>query len=179
MVAFGVNFQLLRDYCGTSVESWFLSPKFDGWRVMVSGGRLVTRGGNFLDAPAWFTDGLPDGIDAELWPGLGNFHRTQGMMRGGWRGLQLMVFDAVMDGAFRKRLAYLKTLALPSHVEIVPQVRCRGTEHLLEFADAIVANGGEGAVVRNPRAMYCHGRTDSVLRWVPCDPAVNRRKVAA
>jgi DNA ligase-1 len=50
-----------------------MSEKYDGWRVMVSGGRLVTRGGNFLNAPAWFMDGLPDGIDAELFAGRGGW----------------------------------------------------------------------------------------------------------
>jgi DNA ligase-1 len=173
-----MEFQLLRDYLGQPCEGFLMSEKFDGWRVMVSGGRLVTRGGNFLDAPDWFTAGLPDGIDCELHPGRGNFHSIQGRMRDGWRGLQLMVFDCVMDRAFRKRLAYLKTLALPSHCELVPHIRCEGTVHLIEFADQIVANGGEGAVVRNPRAPYVAGRSEDVLRWVPVDPALNRRKAA-
>jgi ParB-like chromosome segregation protein Spo0J len=41
-----------------------------------------------------------------------------------------------------------------------------------------VNDGGEGAVVREPRAPYVAGRSDSALRWVPQDPAVNRRRVA-
>jgi len=173
-----MDFTLLRDWQGHSCEGFLMSEKLDGWRVMVSDGRLVTRGGNFLDAPAWFTAGLPDGTDAELFAGRGNFHSIQGRMRDGWHGLQLMVFDAVMAGTFRKRLAYLKTLTLPPHVALVPHIRCNGVEHLIEFADAIVAAGGEGAVIRDPRAGYVHGRTDSVLRWVPVDPALNRRVAA-
>jgi len=42
-----------------------------------------------------------------------------------------------------------------------------------------VNDGGEGAVVREPRAPYVAGRSDSVLRWVPQSPEVNRRRAAA
>ena len=171
-------FQLLKDYCGQDVAGFFLSEKLDGWRVMVSGGRLVTRGGNFLSAPQWFMDGLPDGIDAELFAGRGGFNQIQGMMRDGWHGLTLQVFDAVIPGAFRKRLAFLRSLELPSHVQLVEQVRCRDTKHLIEAADAIVAAGGEGAVVRDPRALYVPGRSWAVQRWVPRCPRLNRRRAA-
>jgi DNA ligase-1 len=179
IVSFGVNFQLLTDYCGQDCDGFLMSEKMDGWRCGLFGGKLWTRGGIQLDAPEWFLAGLPDcALDGELFAGRGEFNSIQRRLRDGWRGLQLMVFDCVMDGAFRKRLAYLKTLALPSHCELVPHIRCRDTVHLLEFADQIVANGGEGAVVRNPRAPYVAGRSEDVLRWVPVDPALNRRKAA-
>jgi ATP-dependent DNA ligase len=44
----------------------------------------------------------------------------------------------------------------------------------LDIADQIVDQGGEGVVVRNPRAKYGIGRTWDVLRWVPQAPAKNR-----
>lgn len=172
-------FQLLKDYCGQDVAGFFLSEKLDGWRVMVSGGRLVTRGGNFLSAPAWFMDGLPDGIDAELFAGRGGFNQIQGAMRDGWHGLTLQVFDAVIPGGFRSRLAFLGSLELPGHCQIVPQIRCRDTKHLIEYADAICEAGGEGAVVRDPATRYVQGRSGDVLRWVPQEPRLNRRRKVA
>jgi hypothetical protein len=51
-------------------------------------------------------------------------------------------------------------------------------ERTLDAVKLIKDAGGEGAVVRNPRALYVAGRTGSVLRWVPQDPALNRRRVA-
>ena len=171
-------FQLLRDYGGSPCESFCLSEKVEGWRVRGSGGRLVPRGENFLNAPAWFMDGLPVGIDAELFAGRGNFNLIQGMMRDGWHGLSLQAFDAVMPGTFRKRLAYLRTLELPSHVQLVEQIKCKDTKHLIEYADAVVDAGGEGAVVRDPAARYVQGRSGDVLRWVPQCPRLNRRRVA-
>ena len=169
-------FQLLLDYEGQPVDGWLMSEKLDGWRVMVHGSRLVTRGGHFLAAPAWFMDGLQDGLDGELFAGRGGFYGIQGAMRDGWRGLTFQAFDAAMPGAYRQRLAFIKALSLPAHVGIVEQVRCRDTRQLIEFADAIVTAGGEGAVVRDPRAQWVAGRSESVLRWVPQCPRLNRRR---
>ena len=169
-------FQLLRDYEGQPVDGWLMSEKLDGWRVMVHGSRLVTRGGHSLAAPAWFMDGLPDGLDGELFAGRGGFNGIQGAMRDGWRGLTFQAFDAAMPGAYRQRLAFIKALSLPAHVGIVKQVRCRDTRQLIEFANAIVTAGGEGAVVRDPRARWVAGRSESVLRWVPQCPRLNRRR---
>lgn len=170
-----MDFTLLRDYHGQPVSGWFMSEKLDGWRVMVSGGRLLTRGGGFLNCPGWFTAGLPDGLDAELFAGRGGFNRIQGLMADGWHGLSLEVFDyAQTPGTYRQRQAALQSLSLPGHVHLVEQIRCRDTAHLVEFADAIAAGGGEGAVVRDPRGIYVPGRSHDVLRWVPQDPQVNR-----
>jgi DNA ligase 1 len=180
MIAFGV-FQLLQDWQGQDVEGFLMSEKLDGWRCGFFGGKLWTRGGIQFDAPEWFLAGLPDvALDGELFLGRGRLYGMQGAMRDGWHGLSFQVFDAPEYLIpFRKRYAMLKTLSLPSQVAVVKQERCLGTVHLIDAADAVVARGGEGMVVRNPRALYCHGRTDDVLRWVPQCPSVNRRRVAA
>lgn len=174
------QFQLLRDYEGQSCEGWLMSEKLDGWRVMWTGAEFVTREGSTLDAPEWFKAGMPAvALDGELFAGRGEFNAIQGLMRDGWYGLTFQVFDAPeMVAPFRQRLAFLKTVRLPSHAALVRHERCIDTFHLLCAADAVVAAGGEGMVVRNPRAMYCQGRTDEVLRWVPQDPRKNRRKSA-
>jgi DNA ligase-1 len=181
IVSFGVNFQLLTDYCGQDCDGFLMSEKMDGWRCGLFGGKLWTRGGIQLDAPEWFLAGLPDcALDGELFAGRGEFNSIQRRLRDGWHGLTFQVFDAPeIVAPFRKRLAFLKTLELPDHCRLVEHIRCRDTVHLLAFADAIVAAGGEGAVVRNPRAGYVHGRTDDVLRWCPQDPSINRPRVAA
>ena len=121
--------------------------------------------------------GLPDvPLDGELWLGRGRFWGIQGALAADWRGLTFQVFDAPTHGGrFRARLAFLKSLELPAHVQVIPQIRCEGTRHLVEFAHAEVMRGGEGAVVRDPRACYQPGRTGSVLRWVPVPPERNRR----
>ena len=169
-------FQLLRDYCGQPCDGWLMSEKLDGWRIMWNGENFITRQGNVLNAPAWFTTGLPNHpLDGELFAGRRNFNAIQSMIANGWVGLTFQVFDApAMDAPFRKRYAFLKSLTLPDHCGIVKQTRCNGTQHLVAVGDEIIDLGGEGVVVRNPRAKYIAERTWEVLRWVPQLPSKNR-----
>jgi DNA ligase 1 len=173
-------FQLLQDYQGQDVKGFFMSEKFDGNRTIFDGRSFWSREGNRWLAPEWFLAGLPDVVlDGEIHLGRGGFNGIRRAMRDGWHGLTFSVFDAPKaGGSFRSRLKFLGGLSLPDHVAIVPQIRCRDTQHLVEFADAIVDAGGEGAVVRNPLALYRAGRSGDVLRYVPQDPALNRRRVA-
>lgn len=175
-----MNPTLLRDYVGTPCEGWLMSEKLDGWRVMWDGADFWSRENYKLDAPEWFKAGMPrHALDGELFAGRGEFNSIQGRMRDGWHGLTFQVFDApAMVAPFRKRLDLLKTLSLPSHAVLVRHKRCLGTVHLIDAADAVVAAGGEGMVVRNPKALYKEGRTNDVLRWVPQCPSKNRRKSA-
>lgn len=174
-------FQLLQDYQGQAVSGWFMSSKLDGFRCGWTGQDFILRGGGVLRVPGWWKAGMPTtALDGELFAGVGNLYSIQGRIRDGFHGLSFQTLDApAVAGSFRQRLAVLRGLSLPNHVGIVEQIRCRDTKHLVEFADAIVAAGGEGAVVRCPKAIYREGRTGSVLRWVPQDPALNRRRVAA
>lgn len=153
-----------------------MSEKLDGWRIMWNGENFITRQGNVLNAPAWFTTGLPNHpLDGELFAGRRNFNAIQSMIANGWVGLTFQVFDApAMDAPFRKRYAFLKSLTLPDHCGIVKQTRCNGTQHLVAVGDEIIDLGGEGVVVRNPRAKYIAERTWEVLRWVPQLPSKNR-----
>lgn len=175
-----MDFLLLTDYIGQDVRSWLISEKKDGFRVIWTGTEFISRNGNVFEAPKWFKAGMPDTpLDGELFAGRGQFYAMQRLMRDGWHGLTFQVFDAPeSDGGFSKRLAFLRSLALPDHCELVEHVRCRGTQHLVEFADSIVAAGGEGAVVRNPSARYTPGRSPNAMRWVPVDPERNRQRVA-
>lgn len=153
-----------------------MSEKLDGWRVMWDGENFITRQGNVLSAPAWFTAGLPNyPLDGELFAGRRNFNAIQSMIANDWVGLTFQVFDApAMDAPFRKRYAFLKSLTLPDHCGIVKQTRCNGTQHLVAVGDEIIDLGGEGVVVRNPRAKYIAERTWEILRWVPQLPSKNR-----
>jgi ATP-dependent DNA ligase len=171
---------LLRDYQGQAVNGWLMSEKLDGWRAFWDGSDFITREGNVLDAPEWFKDGMPAMmLDGEIFAGRGEFNQIQTLMAGDWRGLSFRVFDAPeVVAPFRARLKFLSGVSLPSHASLVPHVRCRDTQHMVEVADAVVIAGGEGVVVRDPRAMYEQGRTTAALRWVPQCPRLNRRKSA-
>jgi DNA ligase-1 len=156
-----------------------MSIKLDGWRLGWTGQDFILRGGGILNVPDSWKVGMPAvALDGELFAGAGGFNEIQGRIARGFHGLSYQVFDAPSCLPFRRRLAHLKTLDLPPHCDLVEHVRCRDTQHLIEYADAIVDAGGEGCVVRDPRAPYVEGRSWSVQKWVPQDPALNRRRVA-
>ena len=175
-----MDFTLLRDYSGSPCEGWLMSPKADGWRCGWNGSDFILRGGGVLRVPDHWKVGMPGfALDGELFAGAGGFNAIQGRIARGFHGLSFEVFDAPAALPFRRRLAFLKTLVLPPHCGLVEHVRCRDTQHLVEFADQVVMDGGEGAVVRDPKAPYVAGRSWAVQRWVPQCPRLNRRKVAA
>jgi DNA ligase-1 len=156
-----------------------MSEKLDGWRLGWNGADYILRGGGVLRVPDHWKVAMPGfALDGELYAGAGVFNQIQGMIADGFHGLSFEVFDAPAALPFRRRLAFLRTLSLPSHCGIVEQIRCRDTQHLVEFADAICEAGGEGVVVRDPRAPYVEGRSWAVQRWVPQCPRLNRRRVA-
>jgi len=172
---------LLRDYFGQSCQGWYASPKVDGHRLLWTGDEYVLRGGGVLDVPAEWKVGMPNHpLDGELDPGIGNFNRIQGMIRDGFAGLTFAVFDIPAPGPFSRRLKALSRLSLPDHCYLVHHWRIDGPQAVWEEANRICDAGGEGLVIRNPRGLYRSGeRSDDVLRMVPADPAVNRRRAAA
>ena len=174
-----MDFTLLQDYQGQPCEGFLMSEKLDGWRLGWNGSDYILRGGGVLRVPDHWKAGMPAvALDGELFAGAGGFNQIQGRIARGFHGLSFQVFDAPAALPFRRRLAFLRTLSLPSHCGIVEQIRCRDTQHLVEFADAICEAGGEGAVARDPAARYVQGRSGDVLRWVPQCPRLNRRRVA-
>ena len=168
---------LLRDWQGANPSGWLMSEKLDGWRMLWNGSEFISRQGLVFDAPDWFKAGMPAvALDGELFAGRGRFNSMQALMRDGWHGLSFQVFDAPAHGGdFRQRYASLLDLNLPAHCGVVEHVRCTGESHLMAFADGIVANGGEGAVIRDPKAKHEAGRSWTIQRWVPQDPVANRK----
>lgn len=59
---------------GEDPTGWWMSEKLDGVRAWWTGSTLLSRLGNTINAPAWFTAGLPKvPLDGELWCGRGQF----------------------------------------------------------------------------------------------------------
>lgn len=174
-----MKLQLLTDYQGQLIDGWLVSEKRDGHRIFWDGSLLWTRGGHLLNPPDWFVAGLPNmPLDGELFASRGGFNEIPSRINSDWSGLTFEIFDTPQAGTFKQRLRLLKSLSLPPHAHVLEQSVCRDTQHLIELADAICDAGGEGVVVRDPKAPYVAGRSDSALRWVPRPPIENRRKSA-
>ncbi|RZI77398.1 MAG: DNA ligase [Rubrivivax sp.] len=98
---------------GVALEAYWLSEKYDGLRARWDGQRLLTRGGESIAAPVWFTAGWPAvPLDGELWAGRGRFEEALSTVRrqtpdeAAWRRIRFMVFDLpAHQGPFNERIA--------------------------------------------------------------------------
>lgn len=155
-----------RDYAGQNVRGWLAQEKFDGWRALWTGDRLLTRQGERLLAPEWFTDGLPAmPLDGELYLGRGRLTEIQRLAWRRdcplWREAVLMVFDCPdASGGILERLA---SITHACERAVIADVFAVGQD-IGERLAALLAAGGEGYMLREPSAPYRRGRTSTLLK---------------
>lgn len=149
----------------------------DGVRAYWNGLQLLSRQENTILCPAWFTSTLPKDItlDGELWMGKGTTHENVMKIlktkNSDWRQIGYYVFDVPsFIGTYEERMEAMESLKpiLPSHIHIVKNVKCRGTEHLQEHLHSVVASEGEGVMLRKPHSLYEHGYTSTLLKAKVC-----------
>ena len=153
-----------RDYDGENVTGWLASEKLDGCRAYWDGKQFWTRGGNVIDAPAWFTEGLPTiHLDGEIYCGPGRFEESRLAVQHGrfTPRCRFVAFDApAVSGPWNERLA-----AAARHVEAVPATPVRSVNELCAMLTGILKNGGEGVMLRNPVPLgYERGRSKNLLK---------------
>jgi DNA ligase-1 len=158
------------------VADYWLSEKLDGVRAYWNGGQLVTRSGNVISAPKWFTHGWPAiPLDGELWGGRGTFERTSGIARSAsavdehWRGIRFHVFDLPADaGTFDQRLVILRRVVERTDsgsLAMVEQQRVGHTDELATKLKEVDAAGGEGLMLHRGDSLYVAARTDDLLKY--------------
>ena len=162
-----------------------VSEKLDGVRARWDGARLLTRGGNVIDVPAWFTSGWPrQPMDGELWTRRGEFQQVSDLVRAlrhddaAWRPVRFMAFDLPADGGgFARRNARLRSLVLAAGADtlgVIAQVPVRDSDALQARLQAVVAAGGEGLMLHRAQARYQAGRSEALLKLKPFDDAEAR-----
>lgn len=152
---------------------WFVSEKLDGVRAYWDGRQFLSRLGNRLHAPGWFTQGLPGTIlDGELWAGRKQFQRAVSIVRRqdqpeSWAEVKFVAFDApAAPGGFEARQAALGGLLAPAaaHATALEQAVCAGVEHLRAELARVESLGGEGLMLRRPGSAYEVGRSATLLK---------------
>ena len=160
----------------TPLADYWVSEKYDGVRGYWDGQRLLTRGGEAIAAPAWFTDGWPAvPMDGELWAGRGRFSqaastvRQQKPMDDAWRALRFMVFDLpAQGGPFDKRInAYQQLVASLGQpwVQAVVQRKVASDAELQALLRQTVKAGGEGLMLHRGTSLY-YGKVEE--RGIRC-----------
>lgn len=153
---------------------YLLSEKLDGIRSFWDGKQFLSRNGNRLFAPSWFTVGLPlEPLDGELWIGRKSFQRTMSIVKRHdesalWNEVRFVIFDApAEDQPFEKRLKLIDAImevCRPPFAVAHPHVICEGRDHLESQMERMDALGGEGLMLRQPGSFYQAGRSSTLLK---------------
>ncbi len=157
---------------GVHLPDYWVSEKLDGVRGHWTGSQLLTRGGQPIAAPAWFTSGWPDiPMDGELWAGRGRFSETVSTVRRetpddtAWRQLRFMVFDLPgHGGSFDERVAAMAVMGVPPWLQPVPQRRVDNEKALKSLLRQTERQGGEGLMLHRGAARYQAGRSNDILK---------------
>lgn len=175
---------LANDYEDARVDlsRYWVSEKYDGVRAYWDGTKLLTRAGNTIHAPEWFTRDWPDTpLDGELWAGRGQFERVTATVRDldpddtAWRRIRFMVFDLpAHGGTFNERLDALRML-LPSQsfdwLRAVDHLRVADETALSHQLAKIARAGGEGLMLHREDSLYRAERSDDLLKLKPYQDA--------
>ena len=163
------------------VSDYLVSEKFDGIRALWTGSALVTRRGNIIRAPHWFTAALPNTrLDGELWTKHQDFETLSSIVRrqtpdARWRQVRYMVFDmpdaqtpfAERYRNYQQLIQGLKANPDAPHVHAVPQYRFNTASELDAFLQAKLNKGAEGVMLNRASDGYHSGRSDALLKLKP------------
>lgn len=161
------------------VVGWHMSEKLDGVRAIFDGKDFYTRNGNRLHAPWRFVGPLTkinlNGrlLDGELYIGRGHFQECCGIVRrheDEWFDIQFHMFDIVgMRAPFQERDIYLADIhdsfkdKIP-HLFHVEQVIIPDTVYMYGYQEALVRDGAEGLMLKNPLSFYQQKRSGDLLK---------------
>ncbi|KAI8915378.1 DNA ligase, partial [Powellomyces hirtus] len=160
---------------------YHLSEKYDGIRAFWDHKKkkLVSRLGNRIHAPSWFTKDLPNrmSLDGELWSGRNKFHQAVSIIRTSldsetsWKNISYRVFDTPSHGdlPFEERLECLqKWISRVPPTEESPKLvshrLCKSQDDLITTLDEVERDGGEGLMLRAPGSLYEAGRSSTLLK---------------
>nr|WP_314240275.1 DNA ligase [uncultured Campylobacter sp.] len=174
------KFELLKlsEYKGQNVGGWLVSEKLDGVRAYWDGRNLLSRNGKILAAPeGWSAHFPPFALDGELYTARGEFEKIQSIVMDkmpsatAWSEIKFYVFDVPeASGGLLERLSELEKFILQNpqagqNLKIIKQVKVKDNAEFEAFAEAVIAKGGEGAVVREPNAPYERKRSKNALKY--------------
>lgn len=165
---------LAQEYRQQNIQGWLMSEKLDGVRAYWDGKRLISRQGYPFIPPAGFTHNFPPyPLDGELYSKRGDFENISAAVRkhnGDWQGIKLHVFDVPnATGRLDERLAVIqqRIARFPANIVVIPQKTVNYFSEAEAYLNKIVAEGGEGIILRNPNAPYASGRSSDYLKLKP------------
>ncbi len=169
-----------------SLDDYLVSEKYDGVRVYWTGQLFLTRAGNLIEPPSWWSQGLSDiTFDGELWIERGAFSELNGLLKRSkasdeqWRRVMFLVFDLPnYKSGFEERYATLDRLMEKMNspnIKLVVQASFSNHEELMQHLDSVIDGGGEGLMLQHKTSPYTAGRHAGLYklkRWQDAEAVV-------
>lgn len=161
-----------------AISDYLVSEKFDGIRAIWTGAELVTRNGNKIYAPKWFTQALPNRwLDGELWTKRQDFAALSSIVAKHqpideeWQKVSYQIFDMPnKTEPFIKRAhnyqALVKQLSV-KHIKAVAQLQFTNNSELNQYFDKLINAGAEGVMLHLKDAQHKDGRSNALLKLKP------------
>ena len=168
--------QLAKSYSEhINIKHYWVSEKLDGVRGYWTGKHLLTRSGNIIQTPAWFTENWPTyAMDGELWIARNQFEQVSGCVRRKistndcWHKVKFMIFDLpTQNGDFTTRVFLMRELIKKQkspHIFMIEQKRIISHKNLQSHLDNVIKSKGEGLMLHKANAYYQVGRNNNVLK---------------
>jgi DNA ligase len=169
------DLMLPKKYTGQELgEQWLWSEKLDGIRGEWTGTEMLTKQGNRIDVPAYFTENFPSfPLSGEIWGGRGTFERTSSIVATsshdkGWSSLRFGIFDSkdtdlTIEVRIERARSWFEKHS-SNYAFVIEQKPVVDRAHLQHLLEEIEAFGGEGIVLIRKGSRYKTGRTVDVLK---------------
>ena len=159
-------------------NAYVVSEKLDGIRAIWTGKTLLTRQGNVIHAPDWFTEPLPNQmLEGELWLARNTFSQLYSITSKHtpsseeWQNVKFMLFDLpTSEQPFSKRVTTLERITAELNLSHVDVIKHHSFEHFHELEDYynhVIKDGGEGLMLNLANANYETGRNSALLKIKP------------
>ncbi|KGJ91153.1 DNA ligase [Colwellia psychrerythraea] len=164
----------------TDISQYFVSEKLDGIRGYWNGKNLITRQGNLINSPKWFTLYWPSApMDGELWLARGQFqplmsciskHQAdENQMTSCWRNIRFMMFDLpTYQGDFTSRVKKMRSLLtqVPSpYLAMISQIQFKSMDTVEKKLNDVITTKGEGLMLHLASAHYKTGRNSALMKF--------------
>lgn len=161
------------------ISKYYVSEKLDGIRGYWDGEKLLSRRGNLINSPSWFTQYWPDfPVDGELWIDRGQFQSLLSCVSkhnaeeektiSCWRNVRFMMFDLPTDqGDFNKRVKKMQHLLIQvssPHLGMINQVKLKTLSALENKLNEVMKAQGEGLMLHLASAYYQTGRNTALMK---------------
>ena len=171
------NIQLAKNFSEQPIiiEHYWVSEKLDGIRGYWTGNKLLTRQGNLITPPPWFTKNWPaTAMDGELWFARNKFEQTLSCVSKKqadehcWQKLSFMIFDLPTSTAnFDQRVQLMQKIVNQTanpHLNMIKQVKLTSLTQMQQLLDKVTAKQGEGLMLHHQDAHYKNGRNGALLK---------------